>query len=38
MGWVQVGRHSQQMCPWLYVTGKFMKPMSYVDALRLVPN
>ena len=36
MGWVQVGKHSQQMCPLLYVTGKFVKPMSYVAALRLV--
>ena len=37
--WVQVGNHSQQMCPWPYVPGKFVtKPMSYVAALHLVPN
>ena len=30
---------SQQMCPWLYVPGKFVtKPMSYVATLHLVPN
>ena len=27
-GRVQVGKHSQQMCSCLYVTGKFVKPMS----------
>ena len=36
---VQVGKHSQQMCPWPSVTGDFVtKPMSHVAALRLVPN
>ena len=35
----QVGKHSQQMCQWLYVTRKSVtKPMSYVAALRMVPN
>ena len=34
--WVQVGKHSQQMCPWPCVTGKFVtRPMSYVAALHL---
>ena len=34
--WVQVGKHSQQMCPRPYLTGKFVtKPMSYVAALHL---
>ena len=33
------GKHSQQMCPCLYVTRKSVtKPMSYVAALHLVPN
>ena len=35
MGWVQVGKHSQQT----YVTGKFVtKPVSYVAALHFVQN
>jgi len=34
--WVQVGKDSQQMCPWLHVIGKRDdKPMSYVAALHL---
>ena len=34
--WVQVGKHSRQMCPGPHVTGKFViKPMSYVAALHL---
>ena len=37
--WVQLGKHSQQMCPWLYVTGNVVtKCMAYVAALHLVPN
>ena len=32
--WVQLGKHSQHMYPWLYVADKFVtKPMSYVAAL-----
>ena len=35
MGWVQVGKHSQQT----YVTGKFVtKPVSYMAALHFVQN
>ena len=35
--WVQVGKHSQNMCPSPYVTGKFVtKSMSDVAALHLV--
>ena len=37
--WVQVGKHSQQMCPCVHVAGKFVtKPMSYMAALRLVAS
>ena len=37
--WVEVGKDSQQMCPWLHVIGKRDdKPMSYVAALHLVRN
>ena len=37
--WVQVDKHSQQMCPSFYVAGDLVtKPMSYVAALHLVPN